>query len=109
MASVHDGIKYDCEQCDFRATEKGSLAWHVANVHERTKYDCKQCDFKTSKKSSFVNHVANIHQRIKYDYKATAKGNLAGCSLGFFRWEVMPTYLIKVSNGFILFNVFCRT
>ena len=43
ILSVHEGVKYDCNQCDFRATRRGILTCHIQSVHEGVKYECNQC------------------------------------------------------------------
>ena len=34
MKSIHDGVKYSCEYCDFKATEKSNLQNHVKSIHD---------------------------------------------------------------------------
>ena len=33
--SVHEGIRYACDQCDYRATQKSSLNRHFKRMHDR--------------------------------------------------------------------------
>ena len=34
IKSIHEGIKYPCDQCDFKATHKGTLKSHMKSIHE---------------------------------------------------------------------------
>ena len=40
----HEGIKYPCNQCEYKASEKGQLQIHIQSQHEGIKYPCDQCD-----------------------------------------------------------------
>ena len=48
--SPHEGIKYQCDHCDYKATQKGSLKKHKMSVHEGIKYQCDQCEYKAAQK-----------------------------------------------------------
>merc|ERR1712082_589801 len=41
--SVHEGVKYQCNQCHYQATQQSSLKKHKESVHEGVKYQCNQC------------------------------------------------------------------
>ena len=49
--SVHESIKYPCNQCESKFTQKGDLKKHIMSVHENVKYPCDQCAFKAAKKA----------------------------------------------------------
>ena len=51
--SIHDGVKYNCEYCDYNATNKGSLTQHVKSIHDGVKYRCEYCDYKATTKVAF--------------------------------------------------------
>ena len=36
--SIHEGIRYQCDQCDYKATQKRDLKTHRMSVHEGIKY-----------------------------------------------------------------------
>ena len=40
--SVYEQIKYPCNQCEYKATEKGHLQTHIESVNERVKYHCNE-------------------------------------------------------------------
>ena len=54
--SVHENVKYPCNQCDFKATLKSSLKRHQTSVHENIKYPCNQCEYKATQQSSLKAH-----------------------------------------------------
>jgi len=79
--SIHKGVKYSCELCDYKATQKGHLQRHRKSVHERVKYSCELCDYKATQKGHLQRHRKSVHERFKYscelcDYKATWKSDL---------------------------------
>ena len=43
---VSEDIEYPCNQCNFKATQKGCL-----EGHEGIKYPCNQLDYKATQKS----------------------------------------------------------
>ena len=51
--SVHQKVKYDCNQCEYKATQKNNLKTHKISVHECKKYSCNQCDYKASQKVTY--------------------------------------------------------
>ena len=64
MKSVHDGVKYNCEQCDYKANQKGNLQQHVKSVHKGVKYSCERCYYEATKKVFLQRHVASNHERV---------------------------------------------
>ena len=40
MESLHEGIKYNCDQFDYKATQKHKLEIHKESQQEGIKYDC---------------------------------------------------------------------
>ena len=40
IMSVHENVKYPCDQCAFKAAEKGYLKRHKMSVHVKVKYHC---------------------------------------------------------------------
>ena len=45
---LHEGVKYDCNQCDYKATQQTNLSQHQKEIHEGVKYNCTQCDYKAT-------------------------------------------------------------
>ena len=33
IKSMHEGVKFPCEQCDYKATQKGKLVIHITLIH----------------------------------------------------------------------------
>ena len=46
MQSVHEGVTYSCEHCDYKAKQKSDLLRHVQSLHEAVTYSCEHCDYK---------------------------------------------------------------
>ena len=49
--------KFECEQCEYKATKKGHLRVHTLSKHEGIKFDCDQCDYKVATKSNLRVHT----------------------------------------------------
>ena len=78
--SIHQGIKYACDECDYKATKQNHLNVHIQakHKHEGTKFACNQCDYRTAHKPTLRNHILKIHEGIRYacnqcDHLATEK------------------------------------
>ena len=41
VKSIHEGIKYDCKLCDYKAKQRNSLTKHVESIHEGFKFECQ--------------------------------------------------------------------
>ena len=60
--AVHEGVTYDCNQCDYKATLKANLKAHIESKHEGIrKFACNFCDYRYSAKHNLKNHLKNIH------------------------------------------------
>ena len=56
--------KYQCQQCDYEASNSGHLRTHVESKHEGVRYPCDQCDYKATTEQSLNfkhNHRDFIH------------------------------------------------
>ena len=42
--SVHQDVKYACDQCEYQATSQVNLTKHIQSKHEGIRYACDQCD-----------------------------------------------------------------
>ena len=67
MQSVHEGVKHNCELCEYKATQKGSLRQHEKSVHKGVKYNCDVCDYKAPTKDKLRNQVQSVHDGVKYN------------------------------------------
>ena len=100
-------MKYDCNQCDYRATKKSSLTRHIKSVHEGVKYDCNKCDYRATRLDNLTAHIKSIHKGIKYDcnqcdYRATQQGNLTFTS-GYHMNNCIKLSDIKMKTSHIIF------
>ena len=46
--SQYEGVRYVCDQCDYRATHQGNLTSHKKSQHEGVRYYCDQCDYEAT-------------------------------------------------------------
>ena len=61
--SVHEGVKFICDQCDYEATTRSHLAEHKKAQPDWVTFDCDQCDYKSSWRSKLVGHVKAVHEK----------------------------------------------
>ena len=52
-------MRFPCDLCDFKATQKASLLRHLASIHKSVKY---QCDHKATLKGDLWKHVKSKHE-----------------------------------------------
>ena len=55
-------------KCEYIATHKGNLAYHIQSVYERAKYQCIQCHYGDSCKDTLTRHIKSTHQVVKSDH-----------------------------------------
>ena len=41
---MHEGIRFSCEQCDYKATSRANLKKHVQGRHAARTLPCDYCD-----------------------------------------------------------------
>ena len=62
------GKKYQCEDCDYQAAHKSSLATHKTSVHTGKKYPCEECDYQAKQKGNLTAHQNAFHmEKNKHD------------------------------------------
>ena len=67
IQSLHENIKYKCNQCEFQFTRKDHLKNHTRTQHEgESRYFCEQCDFLCNRQSLLNYHIESKHKGIKY-------------------------------------------
>ena len=54
--SVHEGIKYPCNECDYEATLRSNLKNHMEAMHGNNILTCYQCDYQTKWRGAFNAH-----------------------------------------------------
>ena len=66
IQSLHEGVKYACNQCGYQATKQGNLTTHIQSKHEGVKYACYQCDQQFTAQGSLKIHIQSKHEGVKY-------------------------------------------
>ena len=102
IKNIHEGKKFKCNQCEYRANKKGNLLKHISEVHgvDRyilrnnteneplqcisliIRYPCSKCDYKATQKANLQRHIDSVHEGIRYNcefcsYTATRKDHLS--------------------------------
>ena len=62
--SIHDGIKYPCNQCEYTGNRKDNLTTHVDSICKVVHLKCNQCDLTLAGKSSLEGHINAVHSKI---------------------------------------------
>ena len=80
--AIHQGTKYDCNHCEYKAGYKTNLREHMLRMHETRKFKCDQCDYKASLYYRLKQHIESQHAGLRYkceecDYKVGRKDTLA--------------------------------
>ena len=57
IQSIHEGVKYSCNQCVKQFTQQSNLTVHVLTIHEGVTHDCNQCDYEAKGQSNLLNHI----------------------------------------------------
>ena len=47
ISAVHEGMKYPCDLCQYKASAKDNLKKHMIGIHSETKFECERT-FKTA-------------------------------------------------------------
>ena len=55
--SYNKGVKYSCNQCNFKGTQRGNLKIHI-------KFPCELCDYKATYKTSLLTHIKLKHKEM---------------------------------------------
>ena len=74
----HEGVRYPCDLCSYKATRIANLKQHKKSRHEGLIFRCKECDFKSVYVSGLKYHTQSVHLR-----ERPFKCNL--CDRAFFR------------------------
>jgi len=59
--SIDQRRKFNCVECDYRATQSSSLKVHVLAKHRGIRFPCQVCDFTGSTKANTKVHMRNKH------------------------------------------------
>ena len=66
IKSIHEGVRYDCDQCDNQLTSAQGLRYHINAIHGEIKYPCNKSDIKASTKTNLKEHLNMLHKNRKY-------------------------------------------
>jgi uncharacterized Zn-finger protein len=67
MDGVHLGVKFDCLECDYKATEKSHLTRHINSIHRGIrKFKCELCESSFTASSSLATHLQSVHNKIRF-------------------------------------------
>ena len=70
IKAEHEGVRYECDQCDNKAKEKSNLKKHIDGEHKglvvaSKTFPCSQCDFKVMCRKNLIKHTESEHLGIK--------------------------------------------
>ena len=60
-------MKYECIQCDYRATKQSHLTHHIQSVHDGVKYDCNQYHYRATTQGILTCHIQAVLEGMKYE------------------------------------------
>ena len=64
--AAHEGIKYDCDQCDYQSGYKNLLRAHIKRVHELHRHKCSLCDELFTYSDHLRDHIRVVHEGLHY-------------------------------------------
>ena len=81
MKYKHTDQSFQCDQCEFKCSQKSNLTSHIRYVHEKVLFYCDQCEESFRRKLLLDAHIRVVHQgiRLKCDhceYQADRKDQL---------------------------------
>ena len=62
----HNRLRNDCNQCEYKYTQKDSLSAHMQRVHEGVRNNCTHCEYKSGYKSNLNMHIHALHKELMY-------------------------------------------
>ena len=62
--SVHERIRFKCEQCKYSTVHQGHINRHIRIGHNK-ELSCQHCHYKTSNGQHFRRHFKAVHEGIK--------------------------------------------
>ena len=58
-----------CDQCDSSFSSKQKLRLHIESIHEGKKFPCPQCTYKAGRMSNLRNHIIIKHPNSEIDIR----------------------------------------
>ena len=65
--SIHQGMTYNCDQCDQSFTRAGSLQRHEKSVHGGLRFECTICNKTFTQKSGLDYHKKTVHGGVRFE------------------------------------------
>ena len=62
IKTIHEGVRYFCDRCDYKATTTSHLKTHKESIHEGVRYSCDCCDYKATRISHLRTHKQAKHK-----------------------------------------------
>ena len=59
---IHEGVKLQCDKCDYTTVKKFHLKQHVINMHDPVYFYCDQCAFRAKRMRYIKEHKAREHE-----------------------------------------------
>lgn len=66
IKAAHEGIKYDCDHCDYQSGYKNLLRAHIKRVHELYRHKCSFCDELFSYSDHLRDHIRVVHEGVHF-------------------------------------------
>ena len=87
----HEGVKYNCDQCDAEFSEQGNLKRHKLTKHDGIRYDCNQCEARFYDQNTLKKHQLTKHEGVKIDGDGnTRPTNSYSCQICGFKCAKKP-------------------
>jgi hypothetical protein len=94
MDGVHLGVKFDCSECDYHATQKGHLTTHVNNVHRGIrKYKCDHCESSFTQSSHLAIHIQSVHNKMRFVC------TVEGCGKSYSKKQYRNNHITSFHKG----------
>ena len=59
--SIHEGVRYQCDKCDYAAKQYSNLKKHNESMHKGVRYQCDYCEYAATTISNLKKHQKRRH------------------------------------------------
>ena len=63
-AAIHDGVRLDCEKCDYKGSSRAALKQHIKVQHEGLRLYCDECTLAVRNVTQLKRHKMKKHGSI---------------------------------------------
>ena len=90
IETMHNGVRYRCNECSYLSSDKANLRRHVLTLHEGLKFPCQNCDYHATDSGNLRRHNDSVHLNLKRfqcsqcEYCTNDNGNLRRHLLNHF-------------------------